>query len=139
VGSFKLNSYLGNYMDELYLTKLQKDVNLEELKDSLNDEAIYYDSLVYAEIIPTEGKYLVYIYPFINEDDTLVDIKSRILNGSKLASEGTKEYYMWALKSIDSKLDEAYKEDVNVEIYLRKEKETLIGKTDFDVLTLYID
>ncbi len=139
VGSIILNSFLDSYMSELTLNKIQKEIDLDVIKEDLNSDAIYYDSLVYDSIVPTEGKYLVYIYPFINEDDTLDEIKNRLLNGSKLASNGTKDYYLAALKNIDIRLDKEYKEDVDVEIYLRKEKTTLIGSSSSEGLTLYID
>lgn len=139
IGFVKLNSFLDTYMSELTLNKIQKEIDLTVIKEELNSDAIYYDSLVYDSIVPTEGKYLVYIYPFINEDDTLDEIKNRVINGSNLASKGTQDYYLAALKNIDARLDKDYHEDVDVEIYLRKEKTTLIGSSSSEGLNLYID
>lgn len=136
-GFYKISSLLEKYNDNQTIAYLKQTVNLEEIQKALNEEAIIYDNHVYAEIVPAEGKYIAYVYPFIHSDNTLEKINQHLANGSLLAVEGTKDYYKYVVSTLDKILDRSYKTDIDVEVYLRTDRDNVIGKSIGGKVTLF--
>lgn len=136
-GFYKVTTLLSDFNDKQTIAYLQQTVSLEELHSELNEKATMYDNHVYAELVPAEGKYIAYVYPFIHSDTTVEKIKVHLAEGSLLAAEGTRSYYKYAVTKLDKKLDSSYKTDVDIEVYLRTDRDHLIGKSIGGEITLF--